>query len=275
MTTSVSSETDLTFKTTESGDLAATLYRPAGKTVAAIVDVHGGAWTSGARANNAATARHLASNGIAVLSIDFRMPPDGTYPTTVSDVAAAVRWLKAHAADAGTDAQHVGILGTSSGGHMALLVALRPRDERYAGTPAAGESGVSVPFAVACWPVSDPVARYAMTREQGKAKMTAAHDAFFGTENAMKDASPFDIVTRGDAQELPPLLIVQGTNDDNLTPDMQQRFAAAYRAKGGNVELEIYAGEVHGFIARDPASPGSRAALDRITAFVKREADAV
>ena len=83
---------------------------------------------------NAVIARHLATNGIAVLSLDFRMPPAATYPATVTDIAAGIRWMKTHAGDVGTDAAHVGILGTSSGGHLALLAALRPSDTRYAGT---------------------------------------------------------------------------------------------------------------------------------------------
>jgi acetyl esterase len=275
MTASATSELDVTFRKTEGVDLAATLYRPAGTAIAAVVDVHGGAWTSGDRTMNAAISRHLAANGIAVLSLDFRMPPDAAYPETLTDVAAGIRWLKTHAAETGTDAARVGILGTSSGGHMALLAVLRPHDRRYAGAASSSEGDITVPFAVLCWPVSDPVARYQMARQRGNEKLVAAHDAFWPDDAAMTDGSPVDIVTRGDAQKLPPLLIVQGTNDENLTPDMQQRFVAAYEAKGGSVELAMFPDQIHGFIARDPASEPSRAALDRITAFIAREATKV
>jgi acetyl esterase len=272
MTASATTELDITFRKTEGGDLAATLYRPAGTAIAAVVDVHGGAWTSGDRTMNAAIARHLAANGIAVLSLDFRMPPDAAYPETLTDVAAGIRWLKTHAAEMGITAARVGILGTSSGGHMALLAALRPHDRRYAGAAASSEGDITVPFAVLCWPVSDPVARYHMARQRGNEKLVQAHHAFWADEATMTDGSPIEIVTRGDAQQLPPLLIVQGTNDDNLTPDMQQRFVAAYEAKRGAVELAIFPDQIHGFIARDPGSEPSRAALDRITAFIAREA---
>src|ERR1700727_4315 len=69
MSAQIASEPDVTFKTHEHGALAATLYRPAAAAIAAVVEVHGGAWTSGDRSSNAATARHLAANGIAVLSV--------------------------------------------------------------------------------------------------------------------------------------------------------------------------------------------------------------
>jgi acetyl esterase len=271
MTVQATQEHDVVFQTSsEDGELLATLYRPTGNAVAAVVDVHGGAWTSGDRSMNVAIARHLAANGIAVLALDFRMPPAVAYPKTVTDITAGLRWLKAHAPELGTTAQRVGMLGTSSGGHLALLAALRPNDARYSGTPVPSEPDGSVPFAVLCWPVSDPAARYRMVRERANTKLVEAHHAFWADEAAMTEGSPLDIVTRGDAQALPPLLIVQGTNDENLTPDMQDRFAAAYRARGGSVDVAVYPGEVHGFIGRNAGSPASLAALDRITAFIKQ-----
>jgi acetyl esterase/lipase len=275
MSAQLASETDVTFRTLEHGELVATLYRPAAAAIAAVVEVHGGAWTSGDRSMNAAIARHLAANGIAVLSVDFRMPPEATYPLTVTDVAAGLRWMRTHSTDVGTVPSRVGLLGTSSGGHLALLAALRPFDERYADTATGGEPDIAVDFAVLGWPVSDPLARYRIMRERANTRLMEAHHAFWaGGEEAMTEGSPYDIVTRGDAQQLPSLLIVQGTNDDNLTPDMQQRFVAAYRDKGGRAELAIFEGEPHGFIARDPASAASRDALVRMTAFIIREATA-
>jgi acetyl esterase len=272
MATQTASETDVTFRTLEHGALVATLYRPATAAIAAVVEVHGGGWTSGDRTMNAAIARHLSANGIAVLSLDFRMPPLAAYPVTVSDVAAGLHWMKAHAADVGTVAGRVGLLGTSSGGHLTLLTALRPRDERYAGKPASGDPDLAVGFAVLGWPVSDPLARYRAVLERGNTRLVDAHHAFWTGEEAMAEGSPYDIVVRGDAQQLPSLLILQGTNDDNLTPDMQQRFVEAYRAKGGSAELVMFEGEPHSFIGRDPASAASRDALVRITSFIIREA---
>jgi len=274
MTTQTASQTDVTFRSLEHGPLQATLYRPAGAAIAAVVEVHGGGWTSGDRSSNAPIARLLSANGIAVLSLDFRMPPQAAYPVTVSDVTAGLRWMKAHAPDVGTVESRVGLLGTSSGGHLALLAALKPRDERYAGTPAPGEPDGTVDFAVLCWPVSDPLARYHAVRERGNTRLIEAHHAFWADEAAMAEGSPYDIIVRGDAQQMPPLLILQGTSDDNLTPDMQHRFIEAYRAKGGNAELVFFEGEPHSFIGRDPASANSQDALVRMTSFIIREATA-
>lgn len=272
MRAQTASESDVTFGNHAQGPLTGTLYRPAGAALAAVVEVHGGGWTSGDRTSNVAIARHLARNGIAVLSVDFRMPPAARYPETVADVAAGLRWMLTHSADVGTTPDRVGLLGTSSGGHLALLLALRPRDERYAGPAMGGEPDLAVRFAVLGWPVNDPLARYQMVRDRADTRLRDAHHAFWAGEAEMAEGSPYDIVRRGDAQQLPSLLILQGTNDDNLTPDMQQRFVAAYEERGGRVELEIYEGQPHSFISRDPEAPAARAALERMTAFILREA---
>jgi acetyl esterase len=274
MSAQPASETDVTFRTYEHGELVATLYRPGAAAIAAVVEVHGGAWTSGDRTMNAAIDRHLAANGIAVLAIDFRMPPEAGYPLSVTDIAAGIRWMRTHSTDLGTVPERVGLLGTSSGGHLALLAALRPFDERYTGKLAGGEPEIAVDFAVLGWPVTDPLARYRMARARMNTRLMEAHHAFWTGEEQMAEGSPYDIVTRGDAQRFPSLLILQGTNDDNLTPDMQQRFAEAYRAKGGRAELTVFDGQPHGFIALDPASAVSRDALVRMTAFIIREATA-
>lgn len=274
MTAHPASETDVPIRSAEAGELLATLYRPAAPAIAAVVELHGGAWTSGNRSMNAVIARHLAANGIAVLSLDFRMPPAARYPETLTDVAAAIRWLRTHSTDLGTAPERIGLLGTSSGGHLALLAALRPRDPRYTGPAQGGEPDTAVDFAALGWPVSDPLARYRMVRERADTRLADAHHAFWADEAAMADGSPVDIVSRGDAQNLPALLILQGTNDDNLTPDMQQRFVDAYRARGGSVELAIFDGQPHSFISRDPEGAAAHDALVRITSFIIRQATA-
>jgi acetyl esterase len=106
--------------------LLARHYRPEGAgPFPAVLEVHGGAWTSGDRLNNVAIGEYLAAHGIVVLSIDFRMPPAARYPETVADVNFGIRFLKANAERFSTRAELVGGLGTSSGGHLLLLNAIR------------------------------------------------------------------------------------------------------------------------------------------------------
>jgi acetyl esterase/lipase len=252
--------------------LLARLYRPRGATgFPAIVDVHGGAWVANDRLQNAAMDQVIAAAGTAVLALDFRMAPASPYPASIADINLGIRWLKTNIAKLGGDASRVGGLGTSSGGHQLWLNVLRPRDARYAALTLAGASDVdaSLGFVVVCWPISDPVARYNMARETGNERLVKNHDAFFLTEAAMAEANPQTILESGEARKLPSALLIQGTADANVTPDMADRFVAAYTKAGGRITLRKFEGQPHTFISQNPTSPASVEALGLITNFIR------
>jgi acetyl esterase len=254
--------------------LLARLYRPKGVSgFPAIIDVHGGAWTGGDRLNNAPMHEVIAAAGTAVLALDFRLAPAVPYPGSVADINLGIRWLKANVAQWGGNAALVGGLGTSSGGHQLLLNVLRPRDPKYTVHSLTGGEDIdaSIAYLVICWPISDPVARHRMAKETGNDRLVANHHAFFGTEQVMAEASPQRIVEAGVSLKLPPALLIQGTNDANVTPDMADRFAAAYAKAGGQIMLRKFEGQPHTFIPQNPTSAASVEALQLITEFIGRQ----
>jgi acetyl esterase/lipase len=254
--------------------LLARLYRPRGVTgFPSIVEVHGGAWTGNDRLANAAIDQVIAAAGTAVLALDFRLAPASPYPASVADINLGIRWLKANIAKFGGDPSRIGGLGTSSGGHQLWLNVLRPRDPRYAEMKLAGAEDIdaSLGFVVVCWPISDPVARYRMARETGNERLVKNHDAFFLTEAAMAEANPQTILESGVARNLPPCLLIQGTADANVTPDMADRFVAAYTKAGGKITLRKFEGQPHTFIPQNPTSAASVQALGLITNFIREQ----
>jgi len=253
--------------------LLARLYRPRGVTgFASIVDVHGGAWVANDRLQNAAIDQVIAAAGTAVLALDFRMAPASPYPASIADINLGIRWLKANAARLGGDPRRIGGLGTSSGGHQLWLNVLRPRDARYAAQELAGDDvDATLGFVVVCWPISDPVARYRMARETGNERLVKNHDAFFLNEAAMEEANPQTILECGEARNLPPCLLIQGTADANVTPDMADRFVAAYKKAGGRITLRKFEGQPHTFIGQNPTSAASIEALGLITDFIRAQ----
>jgi acetyl esterase/lipase len=257
------------------GDRAflARVYQPRGSgPFPTLIDIHGGAWHIGDRLNNAAIDRGLAARGILVVAIDFRQSQDAPYPASLLDVNLGVRWLKAHAAEFNGTAA-VGGLGSSSGGHQVLLTALRPRDPRLTGLQLAGPADLdaSLAYVVACWPVSNPLERYLRAKEQGLDGV-AAYEAYWPSTEAMAEGNPQLIVERGEAMAMPPLFVAQGTADELVPPEMQQRFVEAYRAAGGAVEIRLYEGMPHTFVVRMPTHPQAIQALDDMAQFVHRRA---
>ncbi len=265
-------EEDLEYGKAGDTVLLARLYRPRGITgFASVVNVHGGAWVANDRLQMAVINKAVAASGTAVLALDFRMPPVASYPASIADINLGIRWLKANIEKWGGSPRRVGGLAGSSGGHQLWLNVMRPRDPRYAAHRLAADVDASLDFVVVCWPISDPVARYRMARETGNERLVKNHDAYFLTEAAMAEANPQTILERGEAKNLPPALIIQGTADNNVTPDMADRFVAAYGKAGGKITLRKFEGQPHTFIVLNPTSPASVEAIGLIVDFVREQ----
>ncbi len=264
--------------------LLARLFKPRGQgPFPLIVDLHGGAWNLGDRLMDTPINEPLAKSGVVVAALDFRMPPVAPYPASLADINYAIRWLKTQAPKWGSRSDLVGILGSSSGAHQAMLLGMRPHDSRYAAIPLPAGSPVvdaSVRCVVLCWPVIDPLARYHYAKKVkagGKPypelidMVLPLHDKYWQTEAAMAEGNPVLALERGERVALPPVLYIQGTNDIAHPRVDLDRFVTQYRKAGGQVELELYEGEAEGFIIRRPSSPASAQALEKIIQFVHRQ----
>jgi len=253
--------------------LLARLYRPAGAgPFPAVLQVHGGAWVNKDRTDNDFISRALAESGILVASIDFRMPPEAPYPGSLADINLATRWLKHRARTYNSRPDWVGTLGTSSGGHQALLAAMRPDDPRYAALALADAPKVDarVAFVVSGWGVLDPLLRYHLAKKAGNAELVENHHAFWGDEATMSEASPPAILDRGEKVSLPPALVFGGDADEWVPVETMRRLVDGWKKAGGEVELELYRGANHGFMTGKPDAPYARPAIDRIKGFIRK-----
>ncbi|HLH77555.1 MAG TPA: alpha/beta hydrolase [Candidatus Binataceae bacterium] len=264
--------------------LIARLFKPRGRgPFPAVIDAHGGAWCGGHRTNNDPINAAMARAGVVVASLDFRVPPQACYPGSVADLNYGIRWLKAHAADLGSAPQMVGAMGTSSGGHLVVLAAGKPEDPRYRAIPMMGNEALDarVAFLIVTWPVISPLGRYQYLKEAegiarlGRARaqsMIANHDRYWLSEAAMAEGDPGLALERGDPMELPPLLYVQNP-DDPLHPRANlERFVAAYRKAGGEVEIQWFEGDNYDLLRSDADAPAAQRALRAMSDFAHRHA---
>jgi acetyl esterase/lipase len=276
---------DVEYARPDGEPLLARVYRPEPRSdtpLAALVDVHGGAWTYFDRTADAYFNRALAACGMVVVALDFRQAPQHRYPTAVSDVIAGITWTKANARTLGIRADGVGLIGGSSGGHLLMLAALRPNAPEYNSTPVRGAQGIDArtAYALPLWPILDPSAHYhyLLERRDGPAgrdpffqpeRLIGAHDAFFGDEATMETASALRFVERRECDYLPPIWLAHPELDENVTLPMSLRFVAAYRATGGQAELEVFPGVGHAF-ANLPG-PAADACIVHMRAFIARQ----
>ena len=178
----------------------------------------------------------------------------------MQDANYGVRWLKWKAPGWKGEPATLGVLGSSTGGHLAQLVGMRPRDARYGALPLPDASGVdaTVRYIATRSPISDPYARYLHAEKRKRADMIAEdkNSSCPGTRSTRRTRS--EILERHEPATLPPLLIMQGSLDDNVLPALQEKFAATYRAAGGECRLEIFESCDHMWVA-EPGPQTDRA----------------
>jgi acetyl esterase len=252
--------------------LLARIYQPQGEgPFPALLDVHGGAWNDQDRTANAPVDERLAASGLLVVAIDVRLAREAPYPASVADVNYGIRWLKSKAREWNGDPEALGALGSSSGGHVLELCAMRPHDPRYTvyPLPEAPQLDATLTYVIARSPISDPLARYEQAQKMQRATLITNSELYFTPWDTIVEGNPQRILERGEPVTLPPMFVLQGELDDNVLPAAQERFVATYRKAGGEIDYEVFPGAEHRWIIQP--GPQTDRAIAMIKAFIARQ----
>ena len=241
-------------------------YRPdGGRDLPILIAVHGGGW----RRETAEAYKHwgpwLASRGIALFSIEYRLVAGeaNRHPAAVHDVRAAVQFVRANAARLGVDPARIGLVGDSSGAHLAALVALAGdeplfsqahRDDPHAGVSTAVKAVVGV------YGVYDLLAQWqhdqiARPRDQ----ITEPLLGVSPLDNKFRyfEASPIAHATT-EAAAKTAFLLSWGTDDDVVDWTTQsQPFMTALKQAGALVRCVTVPAAPHFWMAEPIDEPGS------------------
>ena len=263
---------DVEFRRMPKRTLMARIYQPKGDgPFPVLLDLHGGAWNNKDRLANVPMDEAVAKAGMLVVAVDLTLAPEKPYPASVQDANYAVRWLKSKAKDWKGDPTSLGVLGSSSGGHIAQLLGMRPRDRSYNEIPLPGGSKIdaTVAYVASRSPISDPHARYQQAVKMKRTEMMQKSNTYFSPADRIHEGNPQEILDRGEKVSLPPMLIMQGGADDNVIPSIQEKFAASYRAAGGECQLEIFEGCEHEWVAKP--GPETDRAHEMVKGFIARQ----
>jgi acetyl esterase/lipase len=264
---------EVEFRRTAAGrTLMARVYQPVGQgPFPTVLDLHGGAWNAKNRTAEEPMDRAVASSGVLVVAIDLTLAPEAPYPACVQDANYGVRWLKWKAPSWKGDSTKIGVYGSSSGGHVAELIAMRPKDPRYGAIPLpeGPRLDASIAYAAMRSPISDPFARFQNAERLKRDAMVKNHTIFFKPWETIHEGNPQEILERQEKVTLVPFLVMQGALDDNVLPSVQEKFAATYKAAGGACQYELFEGCEHEWVANP--GPQTDRAREMVKAFIARQ----
>jgi len=251
--------------------LMARIYQPVGAgPFPVVLDLHGGAWQRKDRKAEEPMDRAIASSGVLVVAIDMTISKEAPYPACIQDASYGIRWLKTKAAEWKGDAATLGLYGSSSGGHVAEMLMLRPNDARYNSIPLEGAKvDTSVLYVATRSPISDTFARYEQAVRKPNENLQKASKTFFNPWETIHEGNPIEIIERKEKIGKRPLLIMQGALDDNVLPAAQERFVRTFKAAGGDVTFKVFENSVHEWVAEP--GPQTTAAQEMVKGFIARQ----
>lgn len=198
------------------------LYLPEGKSnFPVMVFLHGGGWRIGDRSMYRKIGEHFSRAGIGVVIPSYRLAPLHRHPAQVEDAAAAFAWTVRNIANHGGDVSRIYLVGHSSGGHLASLLAL---DATY--LAADGLSRRSIAGVVSMSGV------YSISRFEWN---------FGTTKQARKAASPMEYVKAG----APPFLVMYCQWDYITLAGQAKKFHKSLVKAGVRSELIRLPGKNH------------------------------
>lgn len=227
---------------TANGRLRIRLYRPTDATDAlpVLVYLHGGGWVTGSiETTDPICAALVASSGVCVASVDYRLAPEAQYPSALDDAEVGLAWLLEHADALGLDADAVSVGGDSAGGNLAAALAIRLRDG----------GSIALVSQVLLYPVLDATLSCPSMREftgwgLRMRDMTTYWNAYAGrADPADPGLSPLLVP---ETAGLPPAYVVTAGLD--CLRDEGFRYSRRLSAAGVEVRYAHYKDLPHGFL---------------------------
>jgi len=236
---------DLTYASVAGADLKLDLALPkAGKgPLPAVVFLHGGGWRAGTRQQMNHFIEGMARLGYVGVTPDYRLVPGARFPAQVEDCKAAIRWLRAHAAEYGVRADRIGVVGFSAGGHLAAMLGLAGTQDGLEGAGGNAEQSSRVQAVVSFFGPTDFSTRDWPADFEREVIVPFLGGSWADRPDAYRKASPISYVSA----RAPPFLFLHGIDDKLVPVDQARRLADRLNRLGVSARVVAFEGEGHGF----------------------------
>lgn len=262
----IRAELDLAYAATDNPRQRLDLYLPKSsrgeKPLPLVVFIHGGAFMAGDKRDGLSMIMPFVASGeYAGASIGYRLSQEAIWPAQIHDCKAAIRWLRANAKKYNIDPDHIGVMGTSAGGHLAAMIGTSGGVVALEGKLG---NHLSVTSKVAC--VVDqfgPTDFLALHGENNRSPDTPAAKLIGGplpdNLEATRSASPITYI----AASNPAFLIIHGTKDPVVKVTQSERFFSLLQKAGVDATFVRVIGGGHGGFSTPEVPQRIRAFLDK------------
>jgi acetyl esterase len=246
------------------GDIPVRLYSPAAEAVLpVVVYFHGGGWCIGNIASHDGVCRKLAAaSGLTVISVDYRLAPEHTFPCAAEDCYAVTRWIAEHGSELGVDGSRLAVAGDSAGGNLSAVTAVIARDR----------SAPQISFQCLIYPATDATMSFASVKENGEGYLLTArdmvwfYDHYAGPAIDRKNPTLSPLYTP-DLSGLPPALVLTAEYDP--LRDEGEAYADALQQAGVSARASRYDGMIHGFFGLDAIVPAAAPAMEEAASALR------
>jgi acetyl esterase/lipase len=243
-------QSELEYETRDGTKIRAKLYQPNPRPKEGsplIVMYHGGGFCVGAPEGEEQTCRNLVQAfKVTCISATYRLAPQFPFPTGIDDCWDALKWAAANAKSWGADTSLGFVVGgTSAGGNISAVMALRARDEKLF-PPLTGQY-LAVPATIPHDAVPEEWKEWYLSHEQNKEVLVlpqAAVDMFMNAYKADPHSPKFNVGAAPTGHEnLPPAVIAV----DGMDPlrDEGIIYRRILDRAGVKTKLYVYPGLPH------------------------------
>jgi acetyl esterase len=227
-----------------------------------IVYYHGGGFVLyGLESHDCICRRLCRMNDCVVVSVDYRLAPEYSFPAAHEDAFTAIQWALKNIESYGGNPKDMVVAGDSAGGNLSACMAFRCRKEN-----------IKLSAQVLIYPWVDGKLNNPSIDRNGEGYMLTKETMFWFQkqytprveDQCVPEVSP---CYEADFSGLAPAFILTAQFDPLL--DDGFKYCEQLKAAGNAVKYKEYPGLIHGFISIHGIDPEAMKAFDDIRDFLK------
>lgn len=248
---------DISIPVPDGAGLRCRIFIPA-ESSAVMIYFHGGGWVVGGIEEFDPMCRDIAAkSGVSIALVEYRKAPEHIFPGPIEDAWNAFNYLSKNAADLIGKTCPLLVGGDSAGGHLAIAVTLRSRDE----------SGPEIKGQLLVYPVTDSsFKRHSYLAPENQLMLNLETMQYywkhFLPDEVKRKTALVSPCSHAELKNLPPAILITAEHD--VLRDEGEEYAKRLIDAGVGVNFRRFESQMHGFLMMRGILPGSDTGIEYV-----------